>query len=309
MFDMDKLSGLFAGLIKVLFGIPAMLLEMAGDASVSILSASDKTTFGVILEQLKTGITAFIPYIQGLAYTICALFFILSLIDLCMSERLTVESFIKHFTYLAAGVGIIFISPELFEGIIDFGNTFATLVADSFSIATQDASLTNVAIEQRIDDLTKEGTLMWIAMLLVGGAIGLPSILIAAALYIVTYVVSFSRIIELYVRGAFLPIGVALVSDDGMRGAGGRYLKKFIAVCCQSGVLVMIGKILTMMIQIVKGNMWTNMETAATTDTMAALSSFALDSISGFVILLGVGIAGVMALFKAMQLTNEIFGV
>ena len=39
----------------------------------------------------------------------------------------------------------------------------------------------------------------------------------------------------------FFPIAMGLMSDDGWRGAGGRYLKKFLAVCCQSAVLVVIG--------------------------------------------------------------------
>jgi hypothetical protein len=118
--------------------------------------------------------------------------------------------------------------------------------------------------------------------------------ILCMALSVVTYFIAFSRIIELCVRGAFLPIGLSLMSDDGWHGAGGRYLKKFIAIVCQGAVLVAIAQITGKIMEAFMTNIMTNFTLGNAT--------------SSILMMVCIGIACVSVMFKSIGITNDIFG-
>lgn len=67
--------------------------------------------------------------------------------------------------------------------------------------------------------------------------------LVSAGMYLITmslYIVGFSRLIEIVIRQTLLPIPLALMADDGWKGTGGRYLKKFLALVIQGGLIILI---------------------------------------------------------------------
>ena len=54
----------------------------------------------------------------------------------------------------------------------------------------------------------------------------------------VTRFVIWGRLIEIGVRGAFAPVGMADLFSEGTKGSGYRYFKKFVALALQGAVII-----------------------------------------------------------------------
>lgn len=310
-------KNLAISICTALFNVPVFILESVGDVTADVLSFSTSSTIGSVMNALKNIVIAMIPSVQGVGYAITTMFFIIGLIELCMNERMTVETFIKQFTYFALGVGLVYYSPEFFEKILEFGNVLTTYISNLASAAANSSeAYTNASSMEDILTaiISTNGGFMWIILIIIGLIIGVPTILLAAALLIVVYVISFTRIIEICARGTFLPIGFALISDDGWKGSGGRYFKKFLAVCSQGAAIALVGKFLTIAIGLAKGKAFSNFESLST-PTLSDMSSYISafeelikNVLMGEVVIIGLAIAGIIALFKTMQLISDAFG-
>lgn len=131
----------------------------------------------------------------------------------------------------------------------------------------------------------------------------LPCVVASLAIKVLVYVIAFTRLIELCARGCFIPIAAGLVSDDGWRGAGGRYFRKFLAICSQSAILVVIGKIASYALGTIGNSILTNLPSLVTAGTMGILN------IGGqLAIMIGIGIAMVSVMFKSIGIVNDAFG-
>ena len=99
----------------------------------------------------------------------------------------------------------------------------------------------------------------------------------------------------------FFPIAMGLMSDDGWRGAGGRYLKKFLAVCCQSAVLVVIGGLCAYLMRTLAQTVISNIQNTGGEVNLTLL-------VGNFSLMLGVGVAMISAMMKSIGIVNDMFG-
>jgi len=260
-------------------------------------------TSGTPIAALNTGIVNmalnFQENLKPVAMAICVAFFIISMVELAMSERMTIEFWVKYWAKLVIGVAAIYYCKEISENIFKFGNALGDLVVGSGSdVGSIDGALANLS-NWFTETVANDNTigLKWLFAFIAYYAIMLAPKLICIVLKGVIYVVGFSRIIELAVRAAFMPIGMALLSDDGWKGAGGRYIKKYIAICAQCAVMSMIGTVASWLI----------------TNALAiGASNMANNGLGGLAsqlaLAMGAAIACIMALFKSIGITNDIFG-
>jgi len=243
---------------------------------------------GKIVSHLSNMMYGIQKAMEGGALAIAILFFIIALLELAMSERMTLEFLIKFFSKLVVSVFLIFNCQELTQDILDLGIAFDNTLKDyGASIGEPlDKNLSDLA------DSLSEGD--WVGLLF---SLLIPSMIIRFFGVIVNgvvYIIAFTRLLELYIRGAFMPIALALISDDGWRGSAGRYIKKFIAIVCQGAVLVVIG----------------NMSSGL----MGAAANFALQTITpetailSLTISLAASIATISIMFKSIGLVNDVFG-
>jgi hypothetical protein len=238
---------------------------------------------------------------------LAAMFFIFALIDLVRSERLTVELFIKFFGNFAIAWGMILAAPTLYTATVNFGNTLGQWAAEvwsglsgsSFNIPSKSDFYNNLAYYVQLDKSDPEYQ-SWISLFPTALVTAGPLVLVCLGLTVATYFIAFSRLIELAVRGAFLPIAFGCMSDDGFRGAGGRYLRKFIAICAQVAVLVTIANVTTY----IMGTVGSIVTSTFTSSAHLSLKSM----ISAAFIMVGVGFASVSVMMKSIGLTNDIFG-
>jgi predicted deacetylase len=100
----------------------------------------------------------------------------------------------------------------------------------------------------------------------------------------------------------FMPIAFALISDDGWRGAGGRYIRKFIAVCAQIAVLIVVAKITAGVMSLSTEEVLSAIQEAADYNSLTEAMS------KQMTICVGVGFASTQAMFKSISIISDAFG-
>ncbi len=290
------ISGTFEQLQGIGYNVLSIVQGEDGMTQVSAVAAQ--------LHSIVSG-TA-IPALQGIGYSIALLFFLIALIDLLRNDRLTTEMYIKFFINLVLAVFFIYQAPNIYTTIVRFGDGLGQICAGIFG----ESSMWDIPTKEQIAEIfihnaelpdTDPNHAGWFQTLILSLVVAGPCYLICFILTAVTYLIAFSRLIELAVRGAFLPIGFALLTDEGFKGAGGRYFRKFIAICAQVAALVMIAGITTTIFGIVGSNI--------TNALLAGADVSFLDMMGRIVVLLGAGIACVSVMFKSIGLINDVFGV
>lgn len=279
-------------------------LKDSGDGVAKIMAGQDTGSIGnlgAITNEL-TGViqSEVIPAAQAVGYAIAVTFFIFALANMLTGDRLTVEQFIKFFAKLGVGIFIVSVSDELFRACLDFGDGISTLFSASFPSAsiTVPDDLSN-----QINEVVGKGLGNFIKAIIMSFISILPCVVASLAIKVLVYVIAFTRLIELCARGCFIPIAAGLVSDDGWRGAGGRYFRKFLAICSQSAILVVIGKIASYALGTIGNSILTNLPSLVTAGTMGILN------IGGqLAIMIGIGIAMVSVMFKSIGIVNDAFG-
>lgn len=286
----------------------------------SLSGSTDTVNDGALLSQIfsalkgsaETAIEALVPV--GLA--LCMLFFLISLIELAMSERFTLEYFIKFLSKLVIGVAAVYNSKMIFSTFADFGNSLADLLID-FKFVTDETSSVD-ALSEHLSTQFKifigdQGAAAWIILLVFCLVTVAVMGLLSIVLVVVVYIICYSRVMELCIRGVFLPIACALLSDDGWRGAGGRYIRKFVAICAQGAVLVMIGNITSGILSqasmyVIKSSIENINISTDVIAGMASLFSTIGSLLTGIALMAGIGFAAVSMMFKSIGVVNDVFG-
>lgn len=261
-----------------------------GDIIAEATGAGTGVASSIMDEVREFCIGTIAPGLSAVGVAIAITFFLIALVELSTTERLTLEFFIKFFTKLVVSIFVIALCPEITEACINFGNTITNYLND----------IDGASVMSRNEIYDKYWTyfhdtypVQWLVMV-IQALSGILIIFIASMiLSVIAYIVSFTRLLELGVRAAFMPIAVSLLSDDGWRGSGGRYIRKFIAICCQGGALVIIGRL-------------TNLAMSACVTTQ--LSRPDLSNTMGYLVMLGVGFASASLMFKSIGLINDVFG-
>lgn len=196
------------------------------------LDFSEIVKAGVRLDKYQT-LWSYVKNVQNgvksIAISILILFFLLALLDDATNERFSLERFVKIFAKLFIGFGLIGYSSDIFQFACDFPLDFADAIGSTGAITPM-----NVNPDMGAMNLVET---LFAALLcfIIGQVLGI-------VLQVIMWLVCFTRLLELMVRGAFLPIALALLGDDGWHGAAGRYFKKLIALGVQGPALLMINR-------------------------------------------------------------------
>lgn len=273
---------------------------------VDIMSGGDpKTQMGLLTSKLAEVVSGQImESLMVLAYSLAVLFFLIAMIQLVNQDRLTIEVFIKFFAKLVISIFCISITPTIYEYSLKFGDELSRLFA-GLNMGADGSDITSVSPEivTQLDEKLGTNIAGYISACLMSFVSIIPICILAMGIRIITYVIAFTRIIELNVRACFLPIASALMSDDGWRGTGGRYIRKFVAICCQSAVLVCVAKIGTYAFSILSKNIIENLA-----GTISGTGNPIMAMGGDLVILCGLGVAMVSVMMKSIGIVNDAFG-
>lgn len=281
-----------------------------GNTVMDALGYNGGNSASAISAGLKTYALNFQEPLQAVGAAIAMAFFLIQLLELTTQERFTIEFFIKFFGKLVISIALILACKTITEQLWNFGEAFTSLINKNYTTVTANTTLGNSseALKDKLNDNSQEGNsdkqqfidaavneykdVNTISLILEFGVVGLVLYLMSLILIIVVYIVSFTRVLEMSVRAVFMPIAFALLSDDGWRGAGGRYIKKFIAICAQGAVLILIGEV----------------SSFAILTSMTTVGSNNGNFLMSIVIDLGIAYAGISMMFRSIGIINDVFG-
>lgn len=286
-------------LINSCYGVAYILTggtsgDSVGDTS-SVAATSISTLTTTINDLVANQV---IESMKSLGFAIAALFFLISMIELINSDRLTIELFVKFFARLAVGVAAVAYCDEIYDICTKFGVALTKEMAGIFQSASNDAYSVPDDIGEKINKAHSKvldgiGTLISVFFSMA------PCYIASFVLLILTYVLAFTRLFEMGARGCFLPIAMGMMSDDGWRGAGGRYLKKFLAVCCQSAAMVVISGLATYLMGSLASPIINGLAEGDINFTTL---------VGNIALMIGVGVAMVSAMMKSIGVVNDLFG-
>ncbi len=269
--------------IKMLVGV--------GKTMSDVFTGGDAYGLGAAAEAMQTSVKdALLIPACSIGTVICFACWLFAVFELVIQDRLTPETFVKSFARLVFGMVAIDLTSAIYEhiaGTDGFGNLFTQMVADALKLENPTV---DIAFDLDPDE--------WFTAAINAILFNTVCLLTTGVMAVVSYIVQITRIIEIAVRGSLLGIAVGMLADDGWKGPGGRYIKKFIAVCCQGAVLVLIGGIVSkLMAKLVEG---------------AFSTPFSIDTIGQYwaalFICIGVGLAGISIMFKSLGYVNDLFG-
>lgn len=300
-------------------------LSITGEAMYCCLATSDGSAlvsladiFGDLMSNVED---IYIPAMASLGMAIAVVFWLIGFIEMVAEDRMSPEMFMKSFAKLAVSIGLCTYASDIAKAIRAFGDALASKVKELTS-SLQGATSVNLNLDEILDfdlnqiltwtdtngnsiDLEAYAKLLatenegWNFLGVFGYALAiLPVIfLVCLVMIAVCFIVQATRIIEMGVRATFLPIAFGLIADDGWRGAGGRYIKKYLALCSQSAVLIIIGKITCRL-------MTSTMNVTLNGGVCTSLFMYSI----GTLLVVAVGIACVSVMFKSIGFINDVFG-
>lgn len=274
-------------------------IRMAGDVSTTIqdvMGGGNSDTYVGKVQEFLVGIAdRGITALASLGVAIALALWLVNVIDLAMQERLTMETFIKSTARLVFAATLCDIAPELYAGILDFGEAIGNQVAGGLTSPIVSSPQLNDQLNQARETMLNDESTWFLSYYIQSVLFMLPMILSFAVVTIITYIIQFSRLIELNVRAVFLPIALGSLVDDGWKGAGGRYIRKFIAICAQVAVLIVVG---TIMGGIISACMVASLE-----QIDGIMATF-----EGLLVVNGCMFAGIGVMFKSMGIVSDVFG-
>ena len=119
-------------------------------STVAEVSKTDGSLTGTIWSSLEGMVTNVIDGLKPFGYAICVLFFLIALLELAMSERMTLEFFVKFFSKLVIGFCAVYFANDIWEACVGVGNSLGDLMASLFTIGGTQGS-----VESQIDTLVR----------------------------------------------------------------------------------------------------------------------------------------------------------
>lgn len=179
-------------------------------------------------------------FMKVIGVALIFLFFLIDILDEVQADNFTIEHLIKKLITLTVAIVVMNVGAEIFEGICEFGDA---LIKDSKTAVAKGSMDDMQRLYEEIIGVADDSgffsnVLAFIAMIGIIIENLIPYIL-TFVVYLLAYLVSFSRFIEILVRFAFAPIGISQLVSGGAKGPGMRYIKKFASVVLQGAVCVM----------------------------------------------------------------------
>lgn len=164
--------------------------------------------------------------ILPVGYAFLGMYFLLELLEKTTRDNFNLEQFIRLLIKLLIGKILMDNCLALLQGI----QSFADLLSKDI---TENASSANIFDYHKLYDLPWYKDIILYVKVLVPGIVML-------AVSVVAKTICITRSIEIVIRAIVAPIGMADIFTEGTRGAGFRYVKKFLAVNLQGFMILII---------------------------------------------------------------------
>ena len=205
----------------------------------------------LVLAENKDGDVLWISSAMRAAYnatkvvgiSLATLYFIMGLLSSIQMESLSSDILIKKLISFTVVIVVIIYGFEIFSTIAELGDSMLTAAQKWSTIATK-ANVSNAACLNRIYaiEVASSGIQAVLMFFYTGLDVFLHLVPIITSLIMIlaVFIYMFSRVVEIYVRFMFAPIGLATLVSGGEHSAGVKYIKKFASVVLQGAIIVII---------------------------------------------------------------------
>lgn len=182
---------------------------------------------------------------KPIAYTILALFFILEIYRISVRSELSgggtnqlgAEVVCKVFFRLIIFKVVIDQTPEIMRAIY---NLSAYLTEKISLVAFSATSPPHILDVDAIINSMGGGVIMSFGAILVAIIMAIPVYLVVICAGFIGMVISYLRLIEVYIYYALSPIPLATLPSDELSSVGKSFLRSFAAVCLQGSIIFLI---------------------------------------------------------------------
>ena len=308
-FIFDAIWAVYGFIINMLIGSMEMAGELfQGGGAVGSLESIGSS----LLTNIKDNV---ILALQPAAIAIALVFFLITIIQMQLEREITLEQFIKVFGKLLASLAAILYCDELVTQIYEISTALATFfagVSTNVALGVADGAANDISGDLKdgllgLVESDTPGILEMLGLALKVLPMCLLLFVVSLGVFVITYLIGFTRLLELTVRAGFMPLALAMLSDDGWRGAGGRYIRKFLAVCCQSSVLILISSV-TLRIILLCFQEYAKASFVPGGGFVSGGANELIGIALPFITSCGAAMAGCSLMFKSISIINDVFG-
>lgn len=225
--------------------------------------------------------------IKPVALMLMFIYFMVAVVDKLSSDTFTWEQLWRQLAMLLASFYLIQHGFELLEVLFNVGMAMAAKISEAASTDIEAATFDASLLVESFMDAWGDGWPEFIMKIIMVIFLLIPWLL-SWVMRICVSVICYSRVIEIYARATFAPIAISDFFHSGLQGGGWRFLKNFLAVCLQGGMILVIAIIYSKIF-------------AALSFTDANLFTFIGKYLAFFA-------SAIMLMFKSLSLTKEVLG-
>lgn len=183
-------------------------------------------------DMMKSMKPVYTDIVSPVGEALIVLFFLIELIDKTTKDNFSVEHFFKLMLKVVIAKFLIENGWDILTGCINVGSNLAGAIASDPKGLTSKSKV----LDQYAKEIQETNTIGNLGMIIQWF---LPWVF-AWISKMICIVICWGRMIELGVRAVTAPISMADIFQDGTHSGGFRYLRKFLGVCLQAAVIMIV---------------------------------------------------------------------
>lgn len=183
-------------------------------------------------DMMKSMKPVYTDIVSPVGEALIVLFFLIELIDKTTKDNFSVEHFFKLMLKVVIAKFLIENGWDILTGCINVGSNLAGAITSDPKGLTSKSKV----LDQNAKEIQETNTIGNLGMIIQWF---LPWVF-AWISKMICIVICWGRMIELGVRAVTAPISMADIFQDGTHSGGFRYLRKFLGVCLQAAVIMIV---------------------------------------------------------------------
>ena len=183
-------------------------------------------------DMMKSMTPVYTDIVSPVGEALIVLFFLIELIDKTTKDNFSVEHFFKLMLKVVIAKFLIENGWDILTGCINVGSNLAGAITSEPKGLTSKSKV----LDQYAKEIQETNTIGNLGMIIQWF---LPWVF-AWISKMICIVICWGRMIELGVRAVTAPISMADIFQDGTHSGGFRYLRKFLGVCLQAAVIMIV---------------------------------------------------------------------
>lgn len=218
--------------------VPGLNIDEISTGFLQTLKEGESPTqAGTVFNAIVSGAEKVYDAMKVIGVMLVLIYFVIEIVEKAKAENVTGDIIARKFIALAIAVLFIMFGFDIFRYIMVFSERMIDAVRQNMQVGT--GSVLAQLFAKWVTNAYKN----WFSATIdaFGGFITSFSFALTQIVCIaVILAIMFARLLEIFVRLSFAPVGVANMFDSGRSNFGVTYIKKFAAACLQGAIMMAI---------------------------------------------------------------------